>query len=113
MGSLPDRGMRCRRLAERIRNAVENTNWIGRTVHWGDWLLASFAATLGANQCRLDDLGITQEAMKTIAAGSQRPWTEAQEAKAKQMFQKVVADRLLAVEPPRDVEGILRSKLEH
>ena len=76
-------------------------------------MFASYAATLRANQSRLDGQGIHQEAMKTIAAGSQRPWTEAQEAKAKQMFQKVVADRLRAVEPPRDVEGRLRSKLEH
>ena len=106
-------GLRCRRLAERIRNAVENTNWICRTVHLGDWLLASYAATLCANHCRLDDVGITQEAMNTIAAGSQRPWIEAQEAKAKQIFQKVVADRMRAAEPPRDVEGRLRSKLEH
>ena len=102
---------RVNELAERVRQAILNTEQHSRKQAWKDWYSRSHAVILQEATKDFEHRVSMVEAVSKGIAGRDRPWSEETHAKVKRMFQKKIKEGLIKAET-HNAEDRMRHKFE-
>ena len=89
-------GLRVEERAEELKALMEDTDFMGRRIHWQRWYDNSFLLQLDRTRAHLQTLGLPPcTILREVSGGAPRPWTREVETRAKRTTQRFAYQALL------------------